>query len=84
MERETGVEPATSSLGNRTSIVNKDYRVFGDSDVRSKLPYFQPFVPPFFELEQKWNKSKDLYIGGNDEKPKERTDGRHRRVPEWT
>jgi len=30
MERETGVEPATSSLGIRRSIANKDYAVFGN------------------------------------------------------
>jgi hypothetical protein len=29
MERETGLEPATSSLGRRLSFENTDYRVFG-------------------------------------------------------
>jgi hypothetical protein len=31
LERETGVEPATSSLGKWRSIENKDYAVFGAS-----------------------------------------------------
>jgi hypothetical protein len=30
MERETGVEPATSSLGKRLSIDNKQHGVFVD------------------------------------------------------
>jgi hypothetical protein len=30
MERETGLEPATSSLGKRTEIVNKTHGVFVD------------------------------------------------------
>jgi hypothetical protein len=29
LERESGVEPATSSLGIRPSFENRDYRVFG-------------------------------------------------------
>jgi len=29
VERETGVEPATSSLGNCANIVNKDFSVSG-------------------------------------------------------
>ena len=30
MERETGIEPATSSLGRRRSIDNKEHSVFVD------------------------------------------------------
>ncbi len=29
LERETGIEPATSSLGNWQSIGNKEYSVYG-------------------------------------------------------
>jgi len=56
MERETGIEPATPSLGNRTSVENKNYSVFGDSDVRSRLHCFRPFASTVSELEQNWSK----------------------------
>jgi len=36
MERETGFEPATSSLGKRLSIGNKEHSVFGVTSTHTK------------------------------------------------
>jgi len=41
MERETGLEPATSSLGNEPQIENTNFGVDGVNGRRQKAPYFQ-------------------------------------------
>jgi len=41
MERETGLEPATSSLGNRLYIDNKEHGVYGVNSERQQVAYFQ-------------------------------------------
>jgi hypothetical protein len=40
MERETGVEPATSSLGNWANIVNTDFSVSGSDFRRPQITEF--------------------------------------------
>src|SRR5689334_8960724 len=45
VERETGIEPATSSLGNWISIENKEHPVYGVHSEASKNP--TKSVPPF-------------------------------------
>ena len=40
VERETGVEPATSSLGNWANIVNTDFSVSGSDFKRRKVTEF--------------------------------------------
>ena len=40
LERETGVEPATSSLGNWANIVNTDFSVSGSDFKRQKITEF--------------------------------------------
>ena len=48
MERDMGLEPTTSSLGNRPYIVNKEFSAYGVSGVRPEPSYFQRFAPPAF------------------------------------
>ena len=44
MERETGIEPATFSLGRRQSIGNKEHSVSCISFWRLRIPAFQSFL----------------------------------------
>ena len=44
LERETGIEPATFSLGRRQSIGNKEHSVSCISFWRLRMPGFQSFL----------------------------------------
>jgi hypothetical protein len=43
LERETGIEPATFSLGRRQSIGNKEHSVSSISFWRLRIPVFRSF-----------------------------------------
>ena len=43
MERETGIEPATNSLEEYVSIINKDNGVFGGDSTLTKPPKTRSF-----------------------------------------
>ncbi len=57
LERETGIEPATSSLGNWLSIENKEYSVYGVDRCLYRAPSYQAPAKIDFLTEQKWNRS---------------------------
>jgi len=55
LERETGIEPATFSLGNRPSIANKEHRVSGHLVLAIEITENLMFAPPRFRMEHKWS-----------------------------
>src|SRR5262245_48665780 len=55
MERETGFEPATSSLGNWANVVNREFSVSGRDFRRQKITEFPSLCFGFLLMEYKWS-----------------------------
>lgn len=61
MERETGLEPATSSLGNCLSIENEESSVYGRDLGRWQLLSFQRLAPGPRLMEPEWSHGLPLF-----------------------
>jgi hypothetical protein len=64
MERETGFEPATSSLGNWAKIVNKDFSVSGSDFKRRKITEFPFLCSVRLLMEYKRSADRDRFASG--------------------
>jgi hypothetical protein len=58
MERETGFEPATSSLGDWAHIVNTDFSISGSDFKRRKITEFPTLCFDCLLMEYKWSTNK--------------------------
>jgi hypothetical protein len=55
MERETGLEPATSSLGNWANVVNTEFSVSGRDFKRREVTEFPSLCSESLLMEYKWS-----------------------------
>jgi hypothetical protein len=55
MERETGIEPATFSLGNRPSIENNEHSVSGHLVLATGITENLSFALSRIRMEHKWS-----------------------------